>query len=133
MKNHWLRKNDQKIKAEEKGCWEIHEGVQLVDCSISNLGIDRTGEIKGLYSEEIVISGNVTFKGDVTIVGNLNVDGNLTIGNSMECVLEEPVPEQNTSINCLQEMSDKIAEEINTQEWNKFIDVVSTIRTVEEQ
>jgi hypothetical protein len=123
MKNHWLRKNDQKIKAEEKGCWEISEGVQIVDCSISNLGIARTGEIKGLYSEEIVISGNVTFKGDVTIIGNLNVEGDLTIGNSMECVAVEP--EQDTSIHCIQEMSDKIVQDIHVQEWNKFLDVVS--------
>lgn len=44
-------------------------------------------EIQELYSEEIVISGNMTFKGDVTIIGN-PVD---------------IVPEENTAVNCIQE------------------------------
>jgi hypothetical protein len=96
MKNYWLRKREyeeeQKLKEEASvnyaKAWNgwINDGVQIEgvieDCSIIDVGISSEvmspKELQELYSEEIVIHGDVDLKG-VTITGNLTIMGDATI------------------------------------------------------
>lgn len=96
MKNHWLRKNEEKTKVLGGWTGEKSSGfdpltVATFDKALSPEEVKELSTIE-IVGDNIVFEGDtILLKGNVTIVGDLIVDGNLTITDCMAVNTEQEV------------------------------------------
>ena len=120
MKNHWLKKNEEKIEINPMKHWNEPRKCSPAGPVFSHraaeclMGLDKEEEAKQLSTVEIVGDSitfegdNIVLKGDVTIVGNLTVDGNLTITDCMEVCSENEVSITNCTIDGGMTIADRV-------------------------